>query len=100
MERTAEVVDTATGSLKKTGKGAVFVGQEACQKAFRDLESLNLPGGRFLVDWRDQHDILATFRIDEDGFRYLVGEEPQSPEHYERVDAEYWERARIERLPN
>lgn len=95
MEREAVILCLRTDdNARKTGKGAVFVGKEACDFNLRQLRELGRgQDAPFYVDWKDEDgDILDTFGIDEAGFRALVGEEPESPEFYAAYDAEYWEK--------
>jgi hypothetical protein len=93
MRRTAEILDTATDQFKKTGRGAVFIGEAECTAQFKDLTRADAgPGARFVVDWKDENgDILETFGLTEDGFRALVGEEPLTAEEYDEADARHWD---------
>jgi hypothetical protein len=93
MERTAEILDTASGLLQKTGQGAIFVGKAECEERLRHIQELQArPDARFILDWHDANgDILDTFHLDEDGFRALTGEEPKTPDEYSEIDAKFWD---------
>lgn len=93
IERTAEILDTATGQFTLTFKGAVFVGRAECARALVDLRRIDRgPAARFVVDWHDENnDILETFGIDERGFEALTGEAPKTPDEYANQDAAHWE---------
>lgn len=92
MERTAEILDLATGDARKTGNGAVFVGAAECESRIRNLRENDAgEDARFLVDIHDeQGDIVETFGLDEAGFEALTGEAPLSPEEYVEYDVAHW----------
>lgn len=92
MKRTAEIIDLATGDARKTGKGAVFVGEAECDFRIRNLRENDAgKDARFLVDIHDERgDILETLGLDEAGFEALTGEAPLSPEKYAEYDNAYW----------
>src|SRR5262245_32794010 len=92
MERTAEIIDTASGNCRKTGQGAVFVGATECQRELAKLRRLEAgDGARFVVDWWDDAgNLVESFSLDEAGFEALIGFPPKTPEEYVAYDEAFW----------
>lgn len=90
------VIDTATGDARKTGKGAVFTNRARFARAVADLKRMDTEGARFLFDVYaegDEHSLLESYRITEQGFELILGEKPLPPEEYVEIDKAYWTRA-------
>lgn len=95
-ETLIQVIDTATGDARKTGKGAVFTNRARFEQAVANLKRMNTDGARFLFDVYapgDDHSIVETYQIDAHGFRAILGEKPLAPEEYVKIDEAYWRRA-------
>lgn len=95
MERTAEILDTATGLYCLTGEGATFTGRAECERRLFDLKRLCFwadgKESRFVVDWKDEGgNILDTFGLDEAGFEELTGHAPKTPDEYAAYDRAFW----------
>ena len=87
-----EIIDCRIGG-RKTGAGASFSTWKKARDSFAAIKKLEVPSDRaeFLIDLRDDSGVLVdTVLLDSAGFKHVTGEEPKSPEEYDRIDQSYW----------